>query len=136
MRGVSKTKEAVKRIKQAPKKKATGSTHKSTWKKMEQRVADLFGAKRTPLSGMANSMTKADMIHHKIFIEAKLRANSPMYDLYLETEAKAKKENKIPVVAIQKKNHSGFLLILRPEDLENVLKYVKRKNGESLEGVR
>jgi len=108
------------------------TTSRRTWKLFEQRVADLFGAKRTPLSGMSNAITKADIIHRKIFAECKLRASLPLWDLFIETEQKAKKEDKIPIVAIQKKNQKGFLLLLRPEDLENVLKYVKRK-GEILE---
>jgi hypothetical protein len=117
-------------VSEEPKPKKT--TSRRTWKLFEQRVADLFGAKRTPLSGMSNAITKADIIHNHVFAECKLRASMPVWDLFIETEEKAKKEDKIPLVALQKKNQKGFLLLLRPEDLEKIIKHVKRK-GEILE---
>lgn len=50
-----------------------GSTHSSTWKKFELCVAKFFETDRTPLSGMAASLSKADTLHPRFFIECKLR---------------------------------------------------------------
>ena len=55
---------------QKPKKK---STHRTTWKKFESRVASDFGTTRTPLSGMVKTITNSDTLHPKIYVECKLR---------------------------------------------------------------
>ncbi len=92
-------------------------TDRSTWKKFEQRVARFFGSTRAPLSGRNNKITGSDSLHPELFIECKLRAESPIHTLFAETEAKAKAEYKKPILALQWKNHPGWLLVCRPEDI-------------------
>ena len=43
------------------------------WKQRERQVAAYFGGQRTPLSGGNGKITRADVIHDKLFIECKLR---------------------------------------------------------------
>ena len=38
------------------------------WKQRERKVADFFGGQRTPLSGGNGKITRADVIHDKLFI--------------------------------------------------------------------
>lgn len=96
------------------------STHKSTWKAFERRIAKDFGTKRTALSGGNSGVTRADTMHADLFIEAKLRASFSLHTLFVETEKLAAKENKTAVVAIKEKAKKGYLLLLRPEDLQKV----------------
>lgn len=109
-----------------PKRK---TTHKSTWKKFEQAVAKLFGSERTPLSGGNSKITRSDSLHEDVFIECKYMAKNATITLFENTEELAKKENKIPIVALKKKGGRGFLLVVRPEDLEQVAELKKRNNG-------
>ena len=49
------------------------------WKKRERDVANYFNGKRTPLSGGSSKVTRADVIHDKLFVECKdLRAFSQL----------------------------------------------------------
>lgn len=96
-------------------------TSKSAWKGFERLVAENFGTKRVPLSGSNSGHgTNSDTLHPKLYIECKVRAKISLWQLFKDTEGKAKVENKIPVVAIKQKGEKGYLLVIRPEDLEKV----------------
>lgn len=96
-------------------------THKSTWKAMERKVAAKFGSKRTPLSGSNGGVTASDSLHPVLFLEAKLRAKHAAWELWQDTAAKAKKENKVPVVALKQKGGRGELYVIHGDHLREVL---------------
>ena len=100
-------------------------TVRRTWKLFEARVANFFKTTRTPLSGGASRHTESDTLHEALFIEAKLRQKLPIADLFDEVMKKAKKENKVPLLALQKKNRKGWLLVCRPEDVHLISSYAK-----------
>ena len=90
------------------------------WKKFERRVARFFGIQRNPLSGSNSSITASDTQHSELFIECKCKPASFVHTLHKETRPKAKKENKIPVLAIQNRSSPGFLLCIHSNDFEKV----------------
>ena len=101
-------------------------TSKSCWKSFERKVAEFFGTKRVPLSGSNSGHgTNSDSLHPKVYIECKVREKFSIWSLFVDTEKKAKVEKKVPVVALKQKGEQGYLLLLRPEDLEELTKYHK-----------
>ena len=79
-------------------------TSKSTWKLFERVVASFFGTKRVPLSGSNSGHgTNSDSLHPKLYIECKVRSKIALWQLFVDTENKAKVEHKVPVVAVKQK---------------------------------
>ena len=108
-------------------------TSKNSWKQHERNVAEFFGTKRVPLSGSNSGHgTNSDSLHPKLYIECKLRNKISLWQLFAETKKKAKVENKIPVVAIKQKGEKGYLLVVRPEDLEKVAE-IRKESSHSKE---
>ena len=96
-------------------------TSKSAWKSFERVVATYFGTRRVPLSGSNSGHgTNSDSLHPKLYIECKVRSKIALWQLFTDTEKKAKVEGKVPVVAIKQKGEKGYLLVMRPEDLEKI----------------
>lgn len=96
-------------------------TSKSAWKSFERVVATYFGTRRVPLSGSNSGHgTNSDSLHPKLYIECKVRSKISLWQLFIDTEKKAKIENKIPVVAIKQKGEKGYLLVMRPEDMKKI----------------
>lgn len=95
-------------------------TAKSTWKGGERRVAGFFGTVRTPLSGINGGITASDTLHEALFIEVKMRAKHAAVTLWDDTKAKATKEGKVPVVALQEKGRPGFWVLVHSDDLRYV----------------
>ena len=95
------------------------TTNSRTWKKAEGRVAALFGARRPPLSGSSgrDDTTCSDSTHPRLFIEVKYRERHTVRTLYDKTKILAKKEGKIPVLALIDKNRPGFLICVHSDDL-------------------
>ena len=92
-----------------------------TWKSVERRIALLFGVKRTPLSGGNSGHTRSDTLHDKLFIEIKHRKGGfGVVNLFKQTVPLAKKENKIPVVAVHEKNRKDVFILCRVRDLKAV----------------
>jgi len=101
----------------------TKPTSKSTWKGFERLVATFFGSKRVPLSGSNSGHdTNSDTLHPKLYIECKVRDRFALWSLFKDTEDKATREKKTPIVAIKQKGEKGYLILIRPEDLEKVYK--------------
>lgn len=61
-------------------------------------------------------------MHPKLYIECKVRGKISLWQLFKDTENKAKNERKIPVVAIKQKGEKGYLLMIRPDDLKKIAK--------------
>ena len=92
-------------------------TGRRTWQLFESRVARFFGAERNPGSGCGMTDTMSDSTHPVLFIESKLRAKSPIHALFGDVAEKAAQEGKTPILALQWKNHAGWLLVCRPEHI-------------------
>jgi hypothetical protein len=81
-----------------------------SWKAFERKVAKLFGTRRNPLSGgMSGHKTRSDSLHGKVYIESKWLkgqgdAGMAAFSLWEDTVAKAKREGKIPALAMHKRN--------------------------------
>jgi hypothetical protein len=108
------------------------------WKNIERRAALLFGARRTPLSGSnSGHATSSDSLHPGIYLEVKLRKKVGVIGLYRDTETKAAKEFKLPVVALCEGGdsrvyaviplESGYLLTLAGE-LQKQEAVIQRQN--------
>ncbi|MCL4343413.1 MAG: hypothetical protein JRN26_05605 [Nitrososphaerota archaeon] len=93
------------------------------WKQLERRIAKAFGTTRTPLSGSNSRMTKSDTLHNKFFIEIKYRKQIPFYKTYNETVAKAKEENKIPMVIFHEAGTKKNIVMI---DLDDFVRLVKQ----------
>ena len=102
-------------------------THRTTWQKFEKRVAAFFHTKRQRSSGGSADYGDSDSQHDAIYIEAKLRAKSAIHTLFAETERRAQKERKIPILALQLKNHTGWLLVCRPSDIHALSGYARNE---------
>jgi len=96
-----------------------------SWKKQERRIAKLFGTRRTPLSGYLSLHTKSDIIHDKLFVECKYRRHIAILDIFPEVAKKARKENKIPVLAVKSAKLKDDYLLIRARDLIKIAKLVK-----------
>ena len=102
------------------KKKSTQAV-KGTWKSVESRIAKDFGTRRTPLSGINSGHTSSDTLHKELFIEVKHRAGGfGVTNLFKKTAILAKKENKVPVVAVHEKGKQGCWYLIRDRDLRYV----------------
>tara|TARA_R100000152_G_C6670761_1_gene107140 strand:+ start:176 stop:550 length:375 start_codon:yes stop_codon:yes gene_type:complete len=97
------------------------------WKQRERKVADFFGGQRTPLSGGNGKITRADVIHDKLFIENKLRKKHSVISLWDETNEMAKEESKTPVITLAEKNRKGFWIMIHSSDLHKLEGYGKSK---------
>lgn len=111
-------------------------TSKNAWKGFERVVADFFKTKRVPLSGSNSGHgTNSDTLSKDFYIECKFRNKFSIFALFKDTEAKAKVEGKLPIVAIKQKNERGYLLVIRPEDLQ-LIAAIKKKNDNGTENKR
>lgn len=101
------------------------TTNRNTWKTFERRVSEAFNTRRNPLSGVGSGVTASDTRHNKLFIECKLRAKSPIHNLFEKTKIKAINENKIPLLALQCKYQKGFLVVCEFENLKDIVKELR-----------
>jgi len=103
--------------------------HKNTWKQRERDIASFFGTKRTPLSGgNSGHGTTSDTLSEDLYVELKSRKRFSVVTLWDDTAKKAKKENKVPIVALSELNRPGFFLLIHSSDLEDV--YHARRRGQ------
>jgi len=93
-------------------------THRRTWQRREGRVAALFGALRQPLSGSSGraDRTASDSTHPRLFVECKYRARHATRTVFDEVRRAARKEKKLPVLALADRGRPGFLLCVHPDD--------------------
>jgi hypothetical protein len=110
-------------------------TSKSTWKKRESKIAKDFGTQRNPLSGSMSGHSSSDSLSNTFYLESKLRAKPPGWNLFLDTRDKAKLEKKIPIVVLSKKYHKDKIAMVDYDFLLELLSksgYLK----ENLEEVK
>jgi len=96
-------------------------THRRTWQKAEQRSAEFFGAARASGSGDGKE-TRSDSTHSRIYKEDKYRAKHAAVTLWDDTNKKAKKEGKIPVVILHEIGRAGFWLVCHSSDIDRIIK--------------
>lgn len=127
-KGVLKKKEKIpKTLLRKNNVEVKNPTSKSCWKKFEASVAKFFDTRRVPLSGSNSGHgTNSDSLHKDLYIECKVRNKFSIWQLFIDTEQKAKVEKKLPVVAIKQKGGKGYLLVIRPEDLHKLSEIQKR----------
>lgn len=131
-RKIKKRKRVLKEFVRANGVKVKHPTSKVCWKSFERLVAGFFGTKRVPLSGSnSGHNTNSDSMHGELYIECKVREKFAIWSLFDDTEKKAKNENKIPIVAIKQKGEKGFLLVIRPENLEKITEIYKKVSKDS-----
>lgn len=126
-RKIKKRKRVPKEFIRANGVKVKHPTSKTCWKSFERKVAGFFGTKRVPLSGSnSGHNTNSDSMHDELYIECKVREKFAIWSLFDDTEKKAKNESKIPIVALKQKGEKGFLLVIRPENLEKIAEIHKK----------
>lgn len=83
-----------------------------TWKQKERDFAKRFGSLRQRLSGSSGreDESSADMKHDRIYAEVKYRDKHALFTLYEDTAKKARKEGKLPIVALAQKGTSDFIV--------------------------
>jgi len=86
------------------------------WKVHERKISKFFGGQRNPLSGSRSGHTAGDVIHPTLYVEVKSRKKFAVLELWKDTQEKAKKEGKIPIVALCEKNKKGFWILIKDED--------------------
>jgi len=92
------------------------------WKKAERKAAALFATERAPLSGSNGKVTESDSLHPRLFIETKYRKAWSILTLWRSILKKARKEKKIPVIAIREKGKHGQWLLIHSDDLKAIAK--------------
>ena len=94
--------------------------HRSTWKKGEAKIAEMFGTRRTPLSGGNSGHTRSDTLHLDLFIEVKHRKKYPLEKLLFKTFNEANKEDKIPLMVFLKLHSPEPLILCKLKDLKEI----------------
>jgi hypothetical protein len=99
------------------------ATHRNTWKARERQAAKLFGTTRQRCSGSSGieGETRSDSRHPRLYIEHKLRESHSVVTLWDDTDVKAGKESKVPVVILAEKRRHGVWLLVHKADAEIVV---------------
>lgn len=102
------------------------------WKQRERQAAKTFGAKRAILSGSSGreGVSTSDSTHPDLYIETKLRRNHAARNLLDEVAAKARKENKIPLLMLASGGRRGLAVVCFAEDLEAIAKLAMGEEGD------
>lgn len=92
-------------------------------KAVESQVAKFFGTTRTPLSGSNSRHTSSDTLHNVLYIEVKQGKQIPKFftDIWSEAKTNAKKEGKIPLVALKPRGFTGCIFIADMRSLSEIL---------------
>ena len=104
-----------------------------TWKRRERQIAKYFGTRRTPLSGSnSGHKTSSDSLHPTLYVEAKTRKKHTAVSLWMDTNKKALKENKIPVVCLAENGKKGFYVLVHSSDLIAVANQRVRAKADNI----
>lgn len=85
------------------------------FKVMDRRVSKMVGGRRNPLSGGASLHTRGDIIHPTLYIECKCHKLMATLHWMREAEVYAKKEGKIPIVALHSKGKKGDYFLIKAD---------------------
>jgi len=82
------------------------------WKAFERRIAKSLGTDRTPLSGVTSRHTSSDTLHPDLYVECKQRGHSATCTWFRQTRLQAKKEEKMPVIALHQSGSPYTLAVI------------------------
>ncbi len=82
------------------------------WKAFERRIAKSLGTDRTPLSGGASRHTTSDTLHPDLYVECKQRKRSYTWGQFATVRYRARKEEKVPVLALHVTNSPKDLAVI------------------------
>ena len=89
------------------------------WKAAERTVAKMLGGVRNPLSGSLSDRTKGDVLHPTLYVEVKQRKRFAIVPIMRDTEEKAKKEKKTPVLVLhQVRSKTRYYMVTEKTFLE------------------
>ena len=88
-----------------------------TWKKFERTVANFFGCSRT---GPMQARDANDIDHDVIHCQCKHSKRHAIITVWDAAKAVAKRDDKIPVVAIKQKGRHGWWILCKSDDLQAV----------------
>lgn len=77
-----------------------------SWKEAERRHARRMGTERQPLSGIRGGRTHSDSQHPTVYSEHKHTKGAAVLTLLAKTRKLAKREGKMPLIAITSRVHS------------------------------
>jgi len=86
-----------------------------SWKDAERQVAKKLNGKRNPLSGRMGGHTSGDVIHPSLYVEVKQKKLFAVLAIMKDTEEKARKEKKIPVLVIHQGGSKTRYYIIQEE---------------------
>jgi len=86
-----------------------------SWKKAERNVSKKLNAQRNPLSGRMGGYTSGDVIHPSLYVEVKQKKRFAVLAIMKDTEEKARKEKKIPVLVIHQGGAKRRYYIIQEE---------------------
>ena len=95
----------------------------TAWKYRERSVALFFGTRRNAYSGSKPGITgsRADTLDAECFVEVKTRERHAVVTLWRKVAAKARVEEKIPVIALAENEKQGFFLLVAAADLDELI---------------
>lgn len=102
------------------------ATHKSTWQRLERKVAEILGGTRAPYSG-SYLQDKTDIEHVefngcRFCISCKYREKIMIYSWWKEVKEDAKKTKSVPLLVIKQKDEIGELAVIPLTYLAELLK--------------
>lgn len=106
-----------------------------TWKQRERSVARMLGAERNPLSGRNSGRTASDSSHSEFFIETKHRKRHAILTVWDQAARHAKREGKIPVVALTQHGRPGCWWVIRSQDLNTLIAGIQDRDAEKARQV-
>ena len=92
------------------------------WKRAEYQAADKLGGKRITLSGGRGANCKGDVELPGWLVEVKYRKLFAVWSMYLEVEAKARKEGKNALLILKERGNHGELAVMRIEHFKELPK--------------
>jgi len=108
---------------------------RENWKEAERRLGRIFKVRRRIGSGAYEGEGRDDCLHPILYLENKQLKAPAIWTLFEDTKRKADKENRIPVIGIQKNKKHGILLVIHSSDFERVIIEYLTGNKKSLENV-
>jgi hypothetical protein len=98
---------------------------KNNWKGLEKTIASIFDTQRSAFSGSNSGVTHSDSYHQRLYIENKNHKDQAVLTLMRSTEELAKKEGKLPLLALSSPEHpKDQYIMFNVKDLFKVVKEI------------
>lgn len=93
------------------------------WKQMERDIAKKFKTRRSGYEqSRKEGTTSSDTLHPTLYIECKRTRRVSLWSLWTDTERKAKREGKLPLLVLKHPDLTNSLLVCRLRDVKKVVK--------------